>query len=294
MMRGLSGVHKLSSICMICHKALVRVKIMAAVMLLFYASGLAITGYLYYCLLKSQARSVNRMIIAFHLLLNICNILSHAALEISKHDTVIKLSTHFSFQTVYCLVAIEFSSFLGRPAQQSLNSFMSIALLTFISTAVSMGFGTARYQVCGIGTDNCFDVRSNTTFDASQDSAVLRSYFSNFLVPTSIILFTGLFTAFSKCMQMKNSNRTSSWAGRIARVCASCAVSLFLLYGMLITEVFLYSIEGRQTTAPSEHLCRVMCLYNELYFLLSMFPVGYVVYFVKAENEAILKEQTSA
>jgi len=266
---------------------------MAAALLLylFHACGLASNGYLAFRLLKSwntsASKNVNK-VISVQLLLNICNIISHAALEVSKTRFWIVMSTNFSFQTVYFLAAIEVSLIFGRPAQQRLNSFLNIAILTLASTGLSAVFGR-KYEICG--TSNCFDNNSKLgPLSAEDDSAILKSYVVHFLLPTSVILFGSFYIGFRKYERMKAMNPASSCVSRLVRLCASSAVALFLLYGTLISEVMLHSTEVEQTTRP-RHMCRVTCLYEELYLLLSMFPVGYVAYFLRQNEGKQQQEQ---
>ena len=251
-------------------------------MFMFYACGLAINGYLYYRLYKSWNTTVSKglnKIVFFHIFLNICNIVSHAGLEFSTHNTWIVLSTSFSFQTVYFLAAIEFASFVGRPVQQRLNSLLAIVTLSFVSTGLSTLFGR-KYDICG--AINCFENGSRLTVKDEDDAALLKSYLVHFLIPTAIIIFGSFFSGYRKWERVKATNPTTSCGVHLARVCLSCAVSIFIVYGTIIVEVLLYSTASEDKR--SRHMCRVSCLYEELYLLLSMFPVGYLVYFVK-QNE---------
>ena len=252
---------------------------MASVMFLFYACGLAISGYLYYRLYKSWNNSVSKglnKIIFFHIFLNTCNVISHAGLEFSKHHVWIVLSTSFSFQTVYFLAAIEFSTFLGRPVQQYLNSLLGILTLSFFSTGLSALF-SRKYEICG--TNNCFDNSSRLVVKEEDDAAILKIYFAQFLFPTSMILFGSFFTGYRKWERVKATNPTSSCGVRLGRVCLTCAVAIFLAYGTAVVELLLYSTESDDKRVS--HMCRISCLYEELYLLLSIFPVGYLVHFVK-------------
>ena len=252
---------------------------MASVMFLFYACGLAISGYLCYRLFKSWNNTVSKglnKIIFFHIFLNTCNIISHAVLEVSKHHVWIVLSTSFSFQTVYFQAAIEFSSFLGRPLQQHLNTMLGILTLSFVSTGLSVLFGR-KYEICG--TNNCFDNSSRLVVKEEDDAGILITYLAQFLIPTSVILFGSVFTGYRKWERVKATNPRSSCGVRLARVCLTCAVAIFLAYGTVVVELLLYSTESDDKRV--RHMCRISCLYEELYLLLSMFPVGYLVHFVK-------------
>ena len=263
-----------------------------AYLFVFHFCGLAINGYLLFRLYQawnsSAWKSLNK-VICYQLFLNVCNILSHVALEVSTDRLWVTLSTSFSFQAIYFLAAVEVSSSLGRTVQQQLNSFQNMAILTFVSTALSGIFG-GRYVICG--TYNCFDFSANNNelfLSAEEDKAVLNSSFAHFLAPTSAILLGSFFYGFRKYERMRDLNHTPSWTSRLARLCASSAVSLFLLYGVVIGEMMLYSTEIQETTRP-RHMCRVTCLYEELYLLLSMFPVGYFAYFVRQIEEKYQQE----
>lgn len=259
-----------------------------ALIFLFYGCGLVINGYLFYRLYKSWNISVSKglnKVVSFQLFLNICNIVSHAALEVSKRPVWIVLSSSFSFQTIYLLVAIEIAAVLGRPLQQQINSALFIVVLTFASTGLATVFGR-RYELCG--TNNCF-VISQLRFSAEDDSAILKSYLAHFLLPTAVILFASFYHGFRRYERISQTTPTHSCTSRLVRTFSTGAVSLFLLYGTVVAEIMLYSVEAKESMRP-RHMCRVSCLYEELYLLLSMFPVGYLSYFFK-QNEG--KQQTT-
>ncbi|XP_068729571.1 uncharacterized protein [Montipora capricornis] len=259
---------------------------MASIMLLLHACGILLNGYLYRRLYKSwnssTARNVNKKI-AFHLLLNISNLVCHAAMEVSQQKFWLVLSTNFSFQTIYFLTAIELVAALGRQAQEQINSFVFITVLAFFTTGLSAVFG-GRYDICG--TNNCFN-QPNMNLKEEDDTAILKIYYVQSLFPTSVILISSIFVGYRKleCVN-KASNPEQNWASRLTNVCSSCAVALFLVYGSLVAEIILFSVESEDSTW-SGHICQMSCLYNELYLLLSIFPVGYLVQIVKRNSAGI-------
>lgn len=260
---------------------------MASIMLLFHACGMLLCGYLYRRLYKSwnssTARNVNKTI-AFHLLLNISNLVSHAAMEVSQQKYWLVLSTNFSFQTIYFLTAIELAASLGRQAQEQINSFVFITVLAFFTTGLSAVFG-GRYDICG--ANNCFN-QPNMNSKEEDDTAILKIYLVQSLFPTSVILISSIFIGYRKWERVhdKASNPEQNWASRLTNVCSSCAVALFLVYGSLVAEIILFSVENEDSTW-SGHICQMSCLYNELYLLLSIFPVGYLVQIVKRNSAGI-------
>ena len=233
-----------------------------------------------------MSKNLNKIIL-FQLILNIGNIIAHAAMEGSKHPVWIFLATSFSFQTVYFFVTIEVVSALRRPLQRSLNSSLSIALLCFVFTGLTTIFGRTANDVCA--TNNCFYYKSSQGLSPEDESAVIRSYTVHYFVPTSIILFTRCYLALGKWERMQSMDPTSSCLSRVFRQLTGRPVALFLLYGTVVVEVMLYSTEVNQTVQSSMHMCQLSCLNEELYLLLSMFPVGILVNTVK-ENEGKQQE----
>lgn len=259
---------------------------MALVLLLLHAFGLVANVCLYYRVYKSWNSSLSRnvnKIVSFHLLLNICNIISHAGMEVSQRKLWISLSTNFSFQSIYFLAAIEFAVMLGRSVQQQLNSFFFIIALTVFSSGMAALYGERRYEICGM--ENCFNL-TNLSVKGGDDTAILPLYFFHFLFPTSATLFASMFIGYRKWERIKAVDPTRSLGKRIVSVCASCAVALFLVYGSAFAEFVLLTSRS-EGESRSGHLCRITCLYSELYFLLSVFPVGYLVRIGKKNDGAL-------
>lgn len=259
---------------------------MALIVLFLHAFGLVGNVCLYYKVYKSWnsalSRNVNK-IVSFHLLLNVCNIISHAGMEVSQRKLWIILSTNFSFQSIYFLAAIEFAVMLGRSVQQQLNSFLFIIALTVFSSGVAAFYGERRYETCGM--ENCFNLK-NVSVKEGDDSAILPLYFFQFLFPTSATLFASMFIGYRKWARIKAVDPSRSLAKRIVSVCASCAVALFLVYGSAFAEFVLMASESEENSR-SGHLCRITCLYSELYFLLSVFPIGYLIRIGKKNDGAL-------
>ena len=259
---------------------------MALVMLFFHICGLAVNFYLYYRVYKSWNSSLSRnvnKIVSFHLLLNVGNIIGHAGMEVSQRKLWIVLSTSFSFQSIYFLAAIEFAVMLGRSVQQRLNSFFFIISLMVFASGVAAFFGERRYEICGM--DNCFKL-SNVSLKDGDDATILPLYFFHFLFPTSATLFASMFIGYRKWERIKAVNPTCTLAKRIVSVCASCAVALYLVYGSAVAEFILFTSESEENSR-SWHLCRITCLYNELFFLLSIFPIGYLIRIGKKNDGAL-------
>ena len=258
---------------------------MVSAMFLFSVCGLAINGYLFYrwC---SMSKNLNKIVL-FQLILNICNIIAHAAVEEFKHPAWIFLATSFSFQTIYFFVTIEVASALRRPLQRSLNSSLNTALLSFVFTGLSTVFGRTANDVCG--ANNCFYYSSKQGLSPEEENAVIRSCIVHFFVPTSIILFTRCYIGLGKWERIKSMDPTSSCLSRVFCLLTDSPVALFLLYGTVVFEVMLFSTEVDQTIQPRARICEVNCLNEELYLLLSMFPIGILVDTVK-DNEGRQQE----
>ena len=234
-----------------------------------------------------MSKNLNKIIL-FQLILNIGNIIAHAAVEDSKHPVWIFLATSFSFQTVYFLVTIEVVSALRKPLQRSLNSSLSIAFLCFVFTGLAtVSIGLTANDVCA--TNNCFYYNSTQGLSPEEESAAIRSYIVHYFVPTSIILFTRCLLVLSKWERIRSMDPTSSCLSHIFRMFTGNPVALFLLYGAVVVEVILYFTGVDQTIQSSMHMCQVNCLNGELYLLLSMFPVGILVNTVK-DNEGRQQE----
>lgn len=247
-------------------------KVMASLIFLFPACGVVVNAFLFFRMFKSWNISASRglkNVISFLLFLNICNIITHVAMVVSKRRVWMALATTFSFLTIYFFAAVELASALGSFLERKLNSFLNIATLFFISAGLSKVFGRT-YELCG--AINCFSYNSEQSPEVG--GILLTSCLVHFLVPSSVLLFGSFYKGFHSWERRKAVDANISFSRRLARLLTNTSSALFILYGTLVVEVTLYFTEVKQALPSSMHMCRVNCLYEELFLLLSMFPVS--------------------
>ena len=257
-----------------CMHELFTEKIMASLIYLFPACGVVVNAFLFFRMFKSWNIGASRglkNVISFLLFLNICNIITHAAMVISKRRVWMILATSFSFHTIYFFAAVELASTLGSFFERKLNSFLNIAALFFISAWLSNVFGRT-YELCG--AISCFSYDSKQGLSPEVGGILLTSCLVHFLAPSSVLLFASLYKGFHTWERRKAVDTKISFSRRLARLLTNTSAALFILYGTLVVEVTLYFTEVNQAMPSSTHMCRVSCLYEELFLLLSMFPVS--------------------
>ena len=259
---------------------------MAVVLLhLFYVGGLAINGYLFFRLCKSsssQAFSFNNIALV-QLLLNICNIITHATLELSNQHIWRTLSTCFSFLSIYFLAALMVSIAAGRPLQQRLNSKLNIVILILILFGLFAMFGR-KFDLCA--SDNCFSLNLANTEDSA---AISYTAIAHFYLPTVIIFCASWYHGHRKYFTQTAEKPSPNFLNSLARLGSSGAVLLFMIYGILVVGGILYFDESNEITL-SNHFCRISCLDEDVYLLLSIFPV-YMGHFIKRNREGKPQKQ---
>lgn len=256
---------------------------MTAVLFLLYACGFLNNAFLFFWVYNywSSSKRLNKIVLV-QLFLNTWNIITHAAVEFTKQRIwIIPVATSFSFFSIYSLVAVVLSTALGKPMQQRLNSKLNIIIFTLISSTLLVFYGR-RYEHCE--SDNCFSTKLAKTED---EMAILKSDITLFYAPTAVIFFGSWYLGFRTYNRMAVLEPRRNCTKRLSfHVCSNMAVSLFILYGLFIIYGILYfTDEVQDEISMANHLCRMSCLHEELYVLLSMFPV-YMAYFIK-QNERI-------
>lgn len=258
---------------------------MTSVVFILYACGLLNNVFLFFWVYNSWS-SPGRLdkIILLQLFLNTWNIITHAAVEITTHHFWTVLATSFSFLSVYSLSALVFSTALGRPMQKRLNSKRNIVIFALISSILLVLYGR-RYEICGSG--NCFSTQLAKTEDVA---AILKIEITAFYTPTAFIFFGSWLLGFRTYMfnRVTVVERRRNCLERCALLCSNIAVSLFILYGIFVIDAILY-FNDNDGVSLANHLCQISCLHEELYLLLSMFPV-YMAYFVKQNEGRLLQE----
>lgn len=258
---------------------------MTSVVFLLYACGLLNNVFLFFWVYNSWS-SPGRLdkIILVQLFLNTWNIITHAAVEITEQHFWTVLATTFSFLSVYSLAAVVLSTALGRPMQQRLNSKRNIIIFALISSILLTLYGR-RYELCGSG--NCFSPQLANTEDVV---AILKSELTAFYTPTAVIFFGSWYLGFRTYMfsRMAVVERGRNCSKRCALLCSNIAVSLFILYGVIVIDGILYFNDDDEISMAN-HLCRMSCLHEELYVLLSIFPV-YMAYFMKQKEGDFYKK----
>jgi len=252
---------------------------MAVVLLhLFYVGGLATNGYLFFRLCKSCSAS-NRFnpIAAVQLLLNTCNIITHAMLEVSKQPVLRTLSAASSFLSIYFLAALMVSIAVGSQLRRRLNSKLNIVILILISSGLFAKFGR-KLDLCA--SDNCFSLNLAYTEDSA---AISSTAIAHFYIPTVIIFCAAWYDSHRKFFSQTTESRPTRNHSFLARLGSSTAVWLFIVYGILVVDGIFYFNENYEITLPN-HLCRISCLDEDVYLLLSIFPV-YMGHFMKKREE---------
>ena len=168
--------------------------------------------------------------------------------------------------------------------QHRLNSKRNIIIFALISSILLASY-RRRYKLCKSG--NCFSPQLANT---ANKLATFKSDFTAFYFPTAVIFFGSWYLGFRSFMFSRIAvlERGQSCSKRCSLLCSNIAVSLFILYGLFVIDGILYFNEDGEISMPN-HLCRMSCLHEELYVLLSIFPV-YMGYFIK-QNEARLHQE---
>ena len=244
---------------------------------LFFVFGLATNGYLIFRLCKfcsSPASNRFKTIAVVQLLLNTCNIIAHGMLEVSKQNIWRTLSAGSSFLSIYFLAALMVSIAGGRFFLQRLNSKLNIVILILISSGLFVNFGR-KFELCA--NDNCFSLNLANTEDSA---AISHIAIARFYLPTMIIFCASWYHGHRKYFaETAEKHPTPNFFGYLARLGSGSAVWLFMVYGILVVDGILYFNENYEITLPN-HLCRISCLDEDVYLLLSIFPV-YMGHFIK-------------
>ena len=258
---------------------------MNSVVFLLYVCGLLNNLFLFFWVYNSWS-SPGRLdkIILVQLFLNTWNVITHAAVEITRQHFWTVLATILSFLSVYSLAALVFSTALGRPTQKRLNSKRNIVSFALISSTLLVLYGR-RYELCG--SENCFSPQLANTEDVV---AILKIELTAFYLPTGVILFSSWYLGCRTYMftRMTVVERGRNCSKRCALLCSNIAVSLFIFYGIIVIDVMLYFNDENEISLAN-HLCRIGCLHEELYLLLSIFPV-YMAYFMNKNEGRLLHD----
>ena len=168
--------------------------------------------------------------------------------------------------------------------QTRLNSKRNIIIFALISSNLLVLYGR-RYELCR--SDNCFSPHLANAEDAL---AILKIELTAFYSPTGVILFGSWYLGFRTYMfsRLKIVEHERNCSKRCTLFCSNIAVSLFILYGIIVIDGVLY-FNDEDEISLANHLCRMGCLHEELYLLLSIFPV-YVAYFIKQNEVRLLQE----
>ena len=244
--------------------------------LIFYICGVATNGYLLVRFCKSWSSPISKNfndIALFQLFLNACNIVTHAGLELSNKHPWRVISTIFSFLSIYFLAALMLSIAAGRSLRQRLNSSLNIAIFALILMGLFTLFGR-KHELCA--SDNCFSLNLATTDD---DSILWYSAIVHFYLPTVFIVSGSWYYGMRRYFEQTSETLQSNFLTNIARLGSNCAVSIFIVYGLFVVNGILYFNESREI-ARTDSICRIICLNEDLYLLLSIFPV-YMGHFMK-------------
>lgn len=259
------------------------------ILYLFYICGLTTNGYLFFRFCNSSASPASKSfnnIALFQLFLNTCNIITHAVVELSNElYTWRVLSTCFSFLSSYFLAALVVSIAGGRPLQQRLNSKLTITIFILLFVALFALFGR-KYELCA--SDNCFSLNLANTKD---DVAISLCAIVHFYFPSLTIVVASWSYGFRKYNEQTTEKHTPNSAlTTFARFGSSSgtAVSVFIVYGMLVLNGIMYFNKSNEITRPNR-ICQFSCLNEDLYLLLSMFPI-YMGHFMK-KHEGKLPQQ---
>ena len=241
------------------------------VLLVFHACGIAYNTYLVFLLRGCSSPSSVNHLIGAQIGFNIFNIISHAVVEVSNgHHVVSAGSTALSVYSLTILVALRCNTTLGYRRRLSTVTITCIVVFIII---VSLGLTTVferRYELCDFG--NCFSTNLAKTDDKV---AVLKFIFGQFLIPSIIQL------AFSMVMLVRiyqyNKSRMdvvgSKDKSRRFRFLwsSSAALSFYLVLGEIFVQFFRrYNSHSKNET---DNACALSCLYDELFCVMSMFPV---------------------
>lgn len=246
---------------------------------LFYVGGLANNVYLFFRLYKSRSPpdySYNSIALV-QLLLNACNIITHAMLELSKQHIWRTLSASSSFLAVYFLATLIVCIAAGRPLRQRMNSKLNTAILLLFFSGLFVMFGR-KFDLCA--SDNCFSLNLANTED---NAAIFFNAIAHFHLPTVIIFSASWYHGQRKYFTQTAEKPSPNFLISLVRLDSSGAVFLFIVYGILVVNGILYFNENNDITMPNK-LCRIRCLDENLYLLLSIFPV-YMGHFIKGKKE---------
>lgn len=253
----------------------------------FYSFGIINNVYALFRLWDARTwPRIYGKIASLQLSFNIANIILHEVAEVSNQHIWFFLSTAFSFLSIYFLAALVFSVALGKRFKHRLNSYLFIAILSLTFCALFHLFGR-RDLLCK--NENCFSASLANTEDLNN---IIKSSVAFFFVPTGVIISGSIYFGFQKYNSSTASKPEQSLLQVCSRVLCACPVAIFILYGLFVMEALLRSHhdEGKEMS-PNHYLCRLICLDDQLFLLLSMFPV-YVGYFFKRKSEEKLPQQS--
>ena len=100
--------------------------------------------------------------------------------------------------------------------------------------------------------------------------AISSTAIAHFYLPTAIIFCASWYHGHLKHFsQTAEKRRTSNFFVSLPRLGSSSAVWLFMVYGILVVDGILYFNENYEITLPN-HLCRITCLDEDVFLLLSI------------------------
>ncbi|XP_066014864.1 uncharacterized protein [Pocillopora verrucosa] len=244
---------------------------MTSIIFLLYACGLVNNAILFFWVYFSWSTPyrLNRILLV-QLSLNTWNIMAHAAVEFSRQHFWIVLANSLSFFSNYLLATLVLSTSLGRTMEQRLKSKTNVAIFVLVSSILLVYYGR-KFELCQTG--NCFSPHLAKTDD---ELAILKSEMTMFYAPSTVIFFGSWYRVFRSCKRAAKKDRAKNtmkeYIKRYSFLLSDTAVSLFLLYGLIVIDGILYLNEDSDISMTN-HLCRMSCLHAELFVLLSMFPV---------------------
>lgn len=263
---------------------------MAAVVALiaFYAVGFANNVYAWLRLHGAEKSSSQPQLLSLQFVLNIWNIINHAGAELSNQQIWFFLSTVSSFLSIYCLAALMLFIGMGNYYSQSFNSKRFITVFLAVCTALFHFFGR-RDVFCKNG--NCFGLSLANAESSEGAETILAGTVVVFtFIPICVCITVSTYIGLLKYNRLKASKPELKFLQVCLRVNHACPVLNFFIYGFLVIEVLqrYYGIKGIDAS-PLDLSCRLICLDDHLYLLLSMFPV-YMVHFLKKNKRSLPKQ----
>lgn len=265
---------------------------MAAVVALiaFYVVGFATNVYAWLRLrgAEKSSRLEQRQLVSLQFTLNIWNIITHAGAELSNQQVWFFLSSISSFLSIYCLAALVLSIAMGNYYSQTLNSKRFITVFLVVCTALFHFFGR-RDAFCK--NENCFGLSLANAESAEEAETTLVGTVVVFtFIPICVCITASIYIGLVKYNRLKASKPELKFLQVCLRVNQACPVLNFLLYGFLVIEVLqrYYGIKAVDVS-PLHLSCRLICLDDHLYLLLSMFPV-YMAHFMRKNKRNLPKQ----